>query len=335
MIIRSIVVALAASLVATAAWGQSASQPIVIKFSHVTATDTPKGSAADHFKKLVEERSKGAVRVEVYPNSQLYKDKEELEALQIGSIEMLAPSLSKFGPLGIKEFEVFELPYLFDDLNAVHKITRGPIGQQLMKKLETRNIVGLAYWDNGLRQMTAKRPLHSVADWKGAKFRIVSAKVTDAYTRAMGALPQVMAFSEVYQAMQSGVVDGGENALSNIYTQRFYEVQSHLTLSNHGYLGYAVLINKKFWENLPADVRSLVDSAMVDASKYNDEIASRDNERALEVMRKSGKIQIYSLTPAERAAWKKQMLPVHKQEATRIGKDLIEAVYKEIGFKAE
>jgi len=313
----------------------NAQQPIVIKFSHVTATDTPKGAAAEYFRKLVDERSKGRIRIEVYPNSQLYKDKEELEALQMGAIQMLAPSLSKFGPLGVKEFEVFELPFLFDDTNAVHKLTRGPIGQQLLKKLEPKGIVGLAYWDNAMRQMTANRPLHSVSDWKGQKFRIVSAKVTEAYTRAMGAMPQVMAFSEIYQAMQSGVVDGGENALSNIYTQKFYEVQKHLTISNHGYLGYAVLINKKFWDGLQPDVKALIESAMLDASKYNDDIAEKENQRALDGIRKSGKTTIYTLTPEERSAWKKQMLPVHQQVEGRIGKELIQAVYKEIGFKAE
>ncbi len=313
----------------------AAQQPIVIKFSHVTAIDTPKGAAAEYFRKLVDERSKGRVRVEVFPNSQLYKDKEELEALQMGAVQMLAPSLSKFGPLGVKEFEVFELPYLFEDTNAVHKLTRGPIGQQLMKKLEPKGMVGLAYWDNGMRQMTANRPLHSPSDWKGQKFRIVSAKVTEAYTRAMGAMPQVMAFSEIYQAMQSGVVDGGENALSNIYTQKFYEVQKHLTISNHGYLGYAVLINKKFWEGLPPDIKAIIEGAIVDASKYNDDIAEKDNQRALESIRKSGKTTIYVLTPEEKAAWKKQMLPVHQQAEGRVGKELIQAVYKEIGFKAE
>ncbi|RIX46225.1 MAG: DctP family TRAP transporter solute-binding subunit [Rhodocyclales bacterium GT-UBC] len=333
MKIRSIVSGMALLCSATFAFAQPA--PIIIKFSHVTAVDTPKGAAAEYFKKLVDERSKGRVRIEVYPNSQLYKDKEELEALQMGAVQMLAPSLSKFGPLGVKEFEVFELPYLFEDTQSVHKLTRAPIGQQLLKKLEPKGIVGLAYWDNGMRQMTANRPLHAVSDWKGQKFRIVSAKVTDAYTRAMGAMPQVMAFSEIYQAMQSGVVDGGENALSNIYTQKFYEVQKHLTISNHGYLGYAVVINKKFWDSLPPDIRTLLEGALADATKYNDDIADKDNQRALEAIRKSGKTTIYTLTPEEKAAWKKQMLPVHQQVESRIGKELIQSVYKEIGFKAD
>ena len=313
----------------------AADAPIVIKFSHVGAPDTPKGLAADYFKKLVDERGKGKVKVEVYPNSQLYKDKEELEALQMGAVQMLAPSLAKFGPLGVKEFEVFELPYLFKDVNDVHKVTAGPIGKDLLKKLEPKGIVGLGYWDNAMRQMTANRPLKSVADWKGAKFRIVSAKVTDAYTRAMGAIPQVMAFSEVYQAMSSGVVDGGENGFSNIYTQKFFEVQPHLSISDHGYVGYAVLINKKFWDGLPEEVRTVVSDAMRDATKFNDENSEKDNERALEGIIKSGKTTVYKLTPEEKAAWKKQMLPVHKQVEERIGKDLIQAVYKAVDFKPE
>ena len=333
MKIRSLIAGGVLLLGAVLAQAQPA--PIVIKFSHVTATDTPKGAAAEYFKKLVEERTKGRVRIEIYPNSQLYKDKEELEALQLGAVQMLAPSLSKFGPLGVKEFEVFELPYLFEDTNAVHKITRGPLGEQLLKKLEPKGIVGLAYWDNAMRQMTANRPLHSVSDWKGQKFRIVSAKVTEAYTRAMGAMPQVMAFSEIYQAMQSGIVDGGENALSNIYTQKFYEVQKHLTISNHGYLGYAVLINKKFWEGLPPDLRAVIEGAIADASRHNDDIAEKEDQRALEGIRKAGKTTIYTLTPEEKAAWKKQMLPVHQQVEARIGKDLIQAVYKEINFKPD
>jgi C4-dicarboxylate-binding protein DctP len=315
--------------------GAQEQKTIVIKFSHVVAPDTPKGAAAELFKTLVNDRSQGRVRIDVFPNSQLYKDKEELEALQLGAVQMLAPSLSKFGPLGSKEFEVFELPYLFRDLSDVHKITRGPVGKQLLKGLEGRGIVGLAYWDNGMRQMTANRPLRKVDDWRGAKFRIVSAKVTDAYTRAMGAMPQVMAFSEVYQAMQTGVVDGGENALSNILTQKFFEVQPYLTLSDHGYLGYAVLINKRFWDGLPPDVQTILTDALQEASAYNDRIAAEENQRALDAIRASGKTQIYTLTPEEKAAWKATMLPVHRQVESRIGKDLIQAVYRDLDFKPE
>lgn len=331
--LRYILSALALALAAGPGHGQTAAAPIVIKFSHVTARDTPKGAAAEQFKKLAEERTQGRVRVEVFANSALYKDKEELEALQMGAVQMLAPSLSKFGPMGVKDFEVFELPYLFDGYDSVHKITRGPVGEQLMKKLEPTGITGLAYWDNGLRQMSSNRPLRTVSDWKGQKFRIVSAKVTEAYTRAMGAIPQVMAFSEVYQAMQTGVVDGGENALSNMYTQKFYEVQKYITLSDHGYLGYLVVVNKGFWDKLPPDIRTTLTGAMRDASRFNDEIAERDNRQALEAIRKSGKTEVITLSAEEKTAWKKQMLPVHKQVEDRVGKELIQAVYREIGFK--
>lgn len=313
----------------------SAQQPIVIKFSHVTASDTPKGKAADYFKQQVEKNTNGRVKVEVYPNSTLYKDKEELEALQLGAVQMLAPSLSKFGPMGLKEFELFELPFLFADYEQLHKVTRGPVGKQLLSRLEPKGILGLAYWDNGFRQMTCNKALRVPNDFKGVKLRIVSSKVTDAYTRALGANPQVLAFSEVYQAMQTGVVDGGENALSNIATQRFYEVQKYMSMSDHGYLGYAVIVNKKFWEALPADIRQILDKAIVDATAYNDTIAEKDNADALELIKRAKTTQIITLTPQEKSAWKKAVMPVHKQMEDRVGKELLQATYKEIGFKPQ
>src|SRR4051794_12632892 len=185
-----------------------AQAPIVIKFSHVVAPETPKGKAADKFKELAEKYTNGRVKVEVYPNSQLYRDKEEVEALQLGSVQMLAPSLAKFGPLGAREFEVFDLPYLFDSYEQLHKVTQGPIGAALLKKLDAKGIVGLAYWDNGFKEMTANRAIKKTEDCKGLKLRIQSSKVLDAQMRALGAIPQVMSFSEVYQALQTGVVDG-------------------------------------------------------------------------------------------------------------------------------
>jgi C4-dicarboxylate-binding protein DctP len=243
-----------------------AQQPIVIKFSHVVAQETPKGKGAEYFKKLAEERTNGRVKVEVYPNSQLYKDKEELEALQLGAVQMLAPSLAKFGPLGAREFEVFDLPYLFDDNEELHKITQGPIGQSLLKKLESKGILGLGFWDNGFKQMSANKPLRKPEDFKGLKMRIQSSKILDMQMRALGANPQVMAFSEVYQALQTGVVDGTENPISNFYTQKMHEVQKYVTLSDHGYLGYAVIVNRKFWDALPADIRAALEEAMKEAT---------------------------------------------------------------------
>ncbi len=229
----------------------AADSPIIIKFSHVVASDTPKGKAADKFKELAEKYTNGKVKVEVYPNSTLYKDKEELEALQLGAVQMLAPSISKFGPIGIKEFEVFDLPYILPDLKALRKVTDGPLGTKLLKLLDAKGMTGLAYWDNGFKQMSANKKLIDPSDYKGLKFRIQSSKVLEAQFRALGAIPQVMAFSDVYQALQTGVVDGQENTWSNIYTQKMHEVQKYMTVTNHGYIGYAVVVNKKFWDGLP------------------------------------------------------------------------------------
>ncbi|MFC3107761.1 TRAP transporter substrate-binding protein [Undibacterium arcticum] len=310
-----------------------AQAPIVIKFSHVVAQDTPKGQGAQRFKELAEKATNGRVKVEVYPNSQLYKDKEELEALQMGAVQMLAPSLSKFGPLGIREFEVFDLPYIFPSNAVLTRVTEGPIGKELFKKLEPKGITGLAYWDNGFKVMSANKPLKTTADFKGLKMRIQSSKVLDAQMRTLGANPQVLPFSEVYQALQSGVVDGGENTPSNIYTQKMYEVQKYLTTSGHGYIGYAVVVNKKFWDGLPADIRTALEAAMRDATKYANAVAQQDNEKALEAIRKSGKTTIYKLSDAEKADWRKALLPVQKQMEGRIGKDLIAAVNKEAAMQ--
>jgi len=326
--ILTAVVTLAFALPLTA----QAAPPIVIKFSHVVAVNTPKGQAADYFKKITEERTKGRVKVEVYPNSQLYKDKEEMEALQMGSVQMLAPSLAKFAPLGLKEFELFDLPFIFDDYKELHAVTQGPVGEKLLKKLETKGLIGLAYWDNGFKVMSANKPLKAVADMKGQKMRIQSSKVLDSQMRSVGAIPQVMAFSEVYQALQTGVVDGTENPPSNLYTQKMHEVQKYVTLSNHGYLGYAVLVNKKFWMGLPADIRTILEGAMKDATVFANSVAKKDNDDAMAAVKKSGKSQIITLTPAERAAWKKTMDKAHKDNIGRIGAATVQEVYKATGY---
>ena len=317
--------------IAGSAWGQQA--PIIIKFSHVVAANTPKGQAAEKFKQLAEQRTGGKVRVEVYPNSTLYKDGEEMEALQLGSVQMLAPSMSKFGPLGLPEFELFDLPYIFHDRASLRRVLEGPIGRDLLKHLETKGIVGLGFWDNGFKVMSANRPLHAVSDFKGLKMRIKSSKVLDAQMRALGAIPQVMAFSEVYQALQTGVVDGTENSPPNLYTQKMYEVQKYVALSNHGYDGYAVIVNKKFWDGLPADIRTTLDGAMREATDLENQLSLKENEDAIARVKASGKCTVYDLTPEEQGAWQKALLPVHRQMEARIGKPLIEAVYRETGIK--
>jgi C4-dicarboxylate-binding protein DctP len=309
-----------------------AADPIVIKFSHVVANDTPKGKAALKFKELAEKATNGRVKIEVYPNSALYKDKEELEALQLGAVQMLAPAVSKFGPLGVREFEVFDLPYIFEGYSELHAVTQGAVGQWLFKKLEPKGILGLAYWDNGFKSMSANKPLRSPADYKGLKMRIQSSKVLDAQMRALGAIPQVMAFSEVYQALQTGVVDGTENPPSNFYTQKMFEVQRYLTISNHGYLGYAVIVNKAFWDGLPADIRSQLGDALKTATEYGNKIAKQENDAALEAVGKSGKTEIITLSDAEKAALKKAMIPVHREQQNRIGKELLEMCYSATGF---
>lgn len=326
---RMLILGLAAAALSFSA---SAQQPIVIKFSHVVAPDTPKGKGAEYFKQRAEELTKGRVKVEVYPNSTLYKDKEEMEALQLGAVQMLAPSLAKFGPLGVKEFELFDLPYIFDNYDELHKVTNGPVGKALLKKLESKGILGLAYWDNGFKVMSANKPLRMPEDFKGLKMRIQSSNVLDAQMRALGAIPQKMAFSEVYQALQTGVVDGTENPPSNLYTQKMHEVQKYVTLSDHGYLGYAVIVNKKFWDGLPSDIRAALEKAMEEATKYANEIAKKENDEALEAVRKSGKSEIITLTAEQKKAWKKALVKVHEQMADRIGKELIQEVYKETGF---
>jgi C4-dicarboxylate-binding protein DctP len=309
-----------------------AQAPIVIKFSHVVAIDTPKGKASEFFAKRAAELTKGKVKVEVYANSTLYKDKEEMEALQLGAVQMLAPSLAKFGPLGVKEFEVFDLPFIFDNAAELHKVTQGPVGKQLLGKLEAKGIRGLAFWDNGFKSFSANKPLRTPDDFRGLKMRLQSSKVLEAQMRAVGALPQVMAFSEGYQALQTGVVDGTENPHSNLYTQKMHEVQKFVTVSDHGYLGYAVITNKKFWDGLPPDVHAALEQAVKEATDYANKIAQEENDAALEAVKKSGKSQVIVLSPAERLALKKAMLKVHKEMESRIGKDMIEAVYKATGF---
>ncbi|CCG08891.1 TRAP transporter substrate-binding protein [Pararhodospirillum photometricum] len=306
-------------------------EPIVIKFSHVVAPNTPKGKGAEKFKELAESYTAGAVKVEIYPNSQLYKDKEEMEALQLGAVQMLAPSLAKFGPLGVQQFELFDLPYLMKDYDDLRKITDGEVGKGLLARLEPKGIKGLAYWDNGFKVMSANSPLHTPDDFLGLKMRIQSSKILEAQMQALGAVPQVMAFSEVYQALQTGVVDGTENPPSNMFTQKMHEVQKHATVSNHGYLGYAVIVNKAFWDGLDPAIRGKLEQAMTEATVYANSIAKEENESSLAAMKAAGKTEFYELNADERAQWVKALRPVHDQMAGRIGADLIKEAYAALG----
>jgi C4-dicarboxylate-binding protein DctP len=307
--------------------------PIIIKFSHVVANDTPKGKGALKFKELAEKYTDGKVKVEVYPNSSLYKDKEEIEALQLGSVQMLAPSTAKFAPLGAKEFEALDLPWLFKDEATYDKAMKGPVGKWLFQKLESKGISGLAYWDNGFHMTSANRPLLTPADFQGLKVRISGSKIADRYFRDLGSIPQIMAFSEVYQALQTGVVDGCENTPSNYLTQKFYEVQKDITVSYHAHLQYAVIVNAKFWSALPPDIRKEVEKAMDEATDYTNSIAVKENEDALDEIKKSGKTTLHYLTDEQRKAWQEAMRPTYAWAKGRVGAEVLDLVAKELDIK--
>ena len=311
---------------------EAAKPPILIKFSHVVAPDTPKGKAADYFARRVAELTDGAVKVEVFPNSTLYKDKDEIQALQLGAVQMLAPSLAKLAQLGIPEFEVFDLPYLFNDIKALHRVTGGEIGARLMARLETKGIKGLAFWDNGFKSFSADRPLRQISSFKGLKIRIQPSKVLESEVLALNARPSVLFFSDTYQALRTGVVNGAENPHSNFLTQKIYEVQSNLLLSNHGYLGYAVIVNKRFWDDLPGGIRYRLTQAITETTDYANRIAQEENERALQKIIETGKTYVHTPSAEELAELKHALLKTHAEMTPRIGKSIIDAIYEEIGF---
>jgi C4-dicarboxylate-binding protein DctP len=330
---RKLLLAAAAAAFVLAPVAGEAQSPIVIKFSHVVANDTPKGKGALKFKELAEKYTNGKVKVEVYPNSTLYKDKEEIEALQLGSVQILAPSTAKFAPLGVKEFEALDLPWLFKDEQTYTNAMKGKVGKWLFEKLEAKGITGLAYWDNGFHMVSANRPLVKPTDFQGLKFRISGSKIADQYFRNLGSIPQIMAFSEVYQALQTGVVDGCENTASNYWTQKFYEVQKDITVSYHAHLQYAVIVNSKFWSGLPPDIRTQLDKAMAEATDYTNSIAVKENDDALADIKKSGKTTLHYLTDAEKKAWQEAMQPTYKWAKGRVGQEVLDLLAKELDIK--
>lgn len=298
-------------------------KPIVIKFSHVVAVDTPKGQAAEYFKKLVEERSHGQIKVEVYPNSSLFNDKDVMTPLMTNAVQMAAPSFSKFTKFA-PQLQLVDLPFLFNDVDQLHRVLTGPVGQTLLKKVGTKGLVGLAFWDNGFKEISANKPIILPKDADGIKFRIMSSKVLEAQFKQIGGNPQVLPFSEVYSALQQGVVDGCENPLSNFYTKKFYEVQSDLTMTNHGYLGYMVVTNKIFWNSLNKDQQQLVKQAMDEATVYGNKLALDMAKTYLDKVKASGKTKVHTLTPAQRKVWKEKMLAIYPKFYDVIGKDLID-----------
>ncbi|MEK9968841.1 MAG: TRAP transporter substrate-binding protein [Ferrovibrio sp.] len=301
-----------------------AADPIKIKFSHVVADSTPKGKGALEFKRLVEERLPGKVVVEVYPNSQLFGDAKEMEALLLGDVQIIAPSLSKFDKF-TKKLQVFDLPFLFDDINAIDRFQKGKKGQELLSSMKSKGYTGLGYWHNGMKQLSANKPLRLPEDAKGLKFRIQPSDVLLAQFQALGANPQKMAFAEVYQALQTGTVDGQENTWSNIYSQKFHEAQKYITETNHGVIDYMVVANTKFWDGLPKDVKPVVEKAMADATVYANKLAQDINEQDKKRIVDSGKTEIIKLTKDQAAAWRKAMKPVYDKFEPDIGKDLLDA----------
>lgn len=301
--------------------------PMILKFSHVVAEKTPKGQAALKFKQAAEQLLPGKVKVEVYPNSQLFGDAKEMEAVALGDVHFIATSLSKFGKF-TKKLQLFDLPFLFDNMAAIDRFQNSKTGQELLHSMESKNYLGLAYWHNGPKQLSANKPLLVPADAKGLKFRIQQSDILAAQFEAVGAVPQKLAFSEVYQALQRGTVDGQENTWSNIYSKKFYEVQKDFTESNHGVVDYMVLVNAKWWKGLPADIRTGLIKALGEATVVNNDIANKLNQDAKKKIEASGVTKIHQLTPAQRAQWRKVMVPVWKKFEDGIGKDLIAAAVK-------
>ena len=306
----------------------SAQAPIVIKFSHVVADKTPKGQGALKFKELVEKKFPGRVQVQVFPSSQLFGDAKELEALLLGDVQIIAPSLSKFDRY-TKKIQLFDLPFLFDDMAAVDNFQSGPQGKALLESMIGRGFRGLSYWHNGMKQLSDnKDKLTRPEDVKGLKFRIQASDVLEAQFRALGANPQKMAFSEVYQALQTGVVDGQENTWSNIYSQKFFEVQKTIAETNHGVIDYMVVTNAKWWDALPADIRKGLSEAMAEATLHANKLADDFNQEDRKKIAEAGKAKIQKLTKDDIAAWRKAMEPVWKKFEGDIGRDLIDAALK-------
>jgi len=319
----------AAGLAAVLAFGVAhAQQPIVIKFSHVVAEKTPKGQGALKFKELAEKKLPGKVQVQVFPSSQLFGDAKEMEALLLGDVQLIAPSLSKFDRY-TKKLQLFDLPFMFDDIEAVDRFQSSADGKALLDSMKGKGIQGLAYWHNGMKELSSdKDRLKRPEDVRGLKFRIQQSDVLEAQFRALGANPQKMAFSEVYQALQTGVVDGQENTWSNIYSQKFYEVQKTIAVTNHGVIDYMVITNAKWWQGLPAEVRKGLAEAMAEATAYANKMANDLNERDRKLIADAGKAKIQPLGKDDLAAWRKAMAPVWKKFEGQIGKDLIDAAQK-------
>ncbi len=306
--------------------GSVTAAPILIKFSHVVAENTPKGQMANRFKELVEQRLAGKVVVEVYPNSQLFGDNKVLEAMLLGDVQIAAPSLSKFERY-TKKLQIFDLPFLFKDMDAVDRFQQSKQGQKLLNAMKKKGLIGLGYIHNGMKQLSASNPLRVPADAKGLKFRIMSSDVLAAQFEAVDAAPLKKPFSEVFTLLQTRAIDGQENTWSNIYSKKFYEVQPYITESNHGVLDYMVVTSAEFWMDLPDDIKKVVKKSLDEAIKFGNKVAEDKSVNDKKSIAESGRSEIISLTPAQRAQWVEVMKPVWKKFENEIGSDLIDAAY--------
>ncbi|MDH5517102.1 MAG: TRAP transporter substrate-binding protein [Gammaproteobacteria bacterium] len=316
---------------------QAVAADYTIKFSHVVTPHTPKGQAADLFAKLVDERTNGRVKVEVFPNSQLYNDNKVLEAMRLSGSKttgiMAAPSLSKFVKFS-KTLQTFDLPYLFNDVNDVHKLVDSPLMSRLTTGLDKKGLRALTVWDNGMKVFSIKadKPLKNVpADFNGMKFRIQSSNIAASMIKNLGGTPQKLPFKEVYTALGQGVVDGQENAWSNVYSKKFFEVQDYISVSNHSYLGYLVVVSDEFWSNLPTDIRNTVTAALQEATQANRKYAAAADSGDRQKIESDKYAKVVDMTTAERAAWRKATAPVWAEFRDEIGGELIDDVNKLLG----
>jgi len=328
---RGVLRSASASLLVSSPLWAVAGPALTLRFSHVVADDTPKGLAVNRFKALAEQRSNGRIQVQIFPGAQLYGDHDEMQALQLGAVEMLAPSLSKFGRIGFPEFELFDLPFLFQKVSDVRRITHGPLGERLLKGLSRQGLTGLGYFDNGFKQMSANRPLLAPADFAGLRMRIQASRVIAAQMRALGAQPVSLPFSETHRGLANGVVDGTENPVSNFWTQRMHQVQTDLSLTEHGYLGYAIVTHQRFWRSLSDADRELLTQALHEALAYGNQIADVQNDKALTELRQTATTRIHVLTDAQRARLRQAVEPVHQALTRRIGSAWTDAMRGALG----
>lgn len=301
---------------------------IVLKFSHVVAENTPKGLAAKKFADLVFKKSNGKIRVEVFPNGMLYSDIEEINALREGKVQMIAPSTSKLGSLS-KQWEVLDLPFAFPNYAAVQEGLNGHIGKHLIQSLEKNKLKGLAFWTNGFKQFTSnKGPIITPDDIKGQTFRIMQSTVIEAQFEQLHSHGIQQSFDSTFQSLEKGKIDGEENTLSNIFSKKFYNLQKHLTISNHGYLGYVVLMDQGFWDKQSDNTKRILTEAMKETTVWNQQQAEKMNKEQLMLIRKNSTIQIHELTDEEKQQWRDKLYPLYDKLAPMLGEDLVEEVKK-------